>query len=175
MNEAVRLILVGLAAGVTLVALFLSVGVLFGRKVERARRAAEESPGRAFVVGAINILFLSALGFGFSALADAVGAEVLQLPALLFFSLLIILLAFGLTATSMLVGERLFPGAGLFRSRLGGAGLLTLASLAPFVGWFGFLPYVAFLGSGGFILGLFRGAGGPNHQGEPREAEDLLE
>ncbi|MDX1600283.1 MAG: hypothetical protein R3191_02075 [Anaerolineales bacterium] len=126
------------------------------------------------MVGAINVLFLSALGFGFSALADAVGADLLQLPALLFLSLLVILLAFGLTAASMLVGERLFPSAGLFRSRLGGAGVLTLAALAPFVGWFGFLPYVAFLGSGGFILGLFRGNAGRNEQGEPLESEEVL-
>lgn len=175
MNEAIRFVVVGLAAGVTLVALFLSIGVLFSSKVERARRAAEESPGRSFVIGAINVLFLGVLGIGFSALADGVGAEVLQLPALLFLSVLVILLAFGLTGASLLIGERLFPAAGLFRSRLGGATALTLAALPPFVGWFGFLPYTAFLGSGGFILGLFRGSGAQNEQGAPVDADELRE
>lgn len=161
MNEGVRIVVVGLAAAVSLVALFLAVSALFARKVEQARRAADDVPVRAFFIGAANVLFLSAFAAGLSAVADNTGVEVLQLPALLIFSLVVILLVFGLTAVSLLVGERLFPAASAFRSRAGGGAVLALASLAPFVGWFGFFPYASFLGAGAFILGLFREGAAP--------------
>lgn len=161
MNEGVRIVVVGLAAAVSLVALFLAVSALFARRIERARRAADDAPGRAFFIGAANVLFLTAFAIGLSALAENSAVEVLQVPAVLIFSLVAILLVFGLTAVSLLVGERLFPAASAFRSRAGGGAVLALASLAPFVGWFGFFPYACFLGAGGFILGLFRGEAAP--------------
>lgn len=173
MNEGVGVVIVGLASAVTLVALFLAVAALFRDKTDRARRAADESPGRSFVIGAVNVLFLSALGFGFSALAEGV-AQVLQLPAVLFLSLLAILIVFGLSAAAALIGERLFPAAGAYRRRLGGSVVLVLASLAPFVGWFGFFPYVVCLGSGGFILGLFRAVPEPAAPAVEQEAVDHL-
>lgn len=171
MEPSLRAIVIGLAAAGTLVTLFLAVAALFTEKVERGRRAADDSPGRAFALGAVNVLFLSALGFGFGALADATGAGVLQLPAVVLLGLLAILLTFGLTAVAVLLGSRLFPAASPFRRWLGGGIVLTLAALTPFVGWFGLLPYAAFLGSGGILLGLLRGASAPAETTEARERE----
>lgn len=158
MEPGVRAVVIGIAATITVVALFMAVAALFVGRVERGRRAADDSPGRSFAVGAVNVLFLGALGLGFSALVDATGQDVFQLPALLFLSLLAILVTFGLTCVAVLLGSRLFPTASPFRRRLGGGIVLTLAALTPFVGWFGLLPYAAFLGSGAMILGLLRGA-----------------
>lgn len=179
MEPGLRAIAIGIAATITVVALFLAVAALFAGKVERGRRAADNSPGRSFAVGAVNVLFLAALGLGFSTLVDATGEDFFQLPALLFLSLLAILVTFGLTCVSALLGTRLFPTVSPFRRRLGGGIVLTLAALTPFVGWFGLLPYAAFLGSGGMILGLLRGASlpaeAPTEGGDGQELKEPQE
>jgi hypothetical protein len=70
-------------------------------------------------------------------------------------------LTFGLAAVVGLTGERIAPQrSGLARIVLGTV-VLSLGCLTPVVGWFGLLPYVACLGVGGFVLGLFRRRSGP--------------
>lgn len=167
MAEGLRLTGAALLAGVGLSATFLALLALFPAVLARSRRAADQSPGRSFLLGLVNAFFLSAVGFGFSALAEGIGWQVLQLPAVLAFSLLTILLVFGLAAVAGLIGERLFPDSSMVGRQLRGSIVLILASLTPFLGWFALFPYAGLVGLGAVILGWSRG------QRPVNEGEDL--
>lgn len=156
MAEGLRLTVAALLVGVGLSAMFLAILALFPAVVGRTQRAADKSPGRSFLLGLVNVLFLSALGLGFGALAEGGGRDFLQLPALLAFSLLAILLAFGLAALAGLVGGRLFPEASRAGGQLKGSIVLILAGLTPFLGWFLLFPYAGMLGVGAVFLGWSR-------------------
>ena len=160
MGEGLGAVLIALLSGVGLTGLFLATAALFPRVIDRTRRTADRSPGRSFVVGFVNIFFLGAIGLGFSALADGTGLEFLQLPALLIYSLLVIMLGFGLTALSQMTGARLIPESHPVRQQLLGAWALILGGLTPFIGWFAFLPYVAIVGTGAVLLSWVRSRGG---------------
>lgn len=156
MDEGARLLAIGSLSAVGLTAAFLAAGGLFPGVMRRTRRAAEDSTGRSFWLGLVNVLFLAAVGLGMSALAENAGAEILQVPALLIFTALTVLLLLGLTAVAEMLGARLFMEASSFRQHLGGAIVLILGGLTPFVGWFILFPYVGLLGVGAVILGWSR-------------------
>jgi hypothetical protein len=149
MNNGASIVLLIVAIGLTLVALFPSA-------TARTRRSMEATPGAAFAIGLVNSLFMGGIALALAGLANGLGLGLLRAPALALLAILVVLLTFGLTASSLMVGTRLFPErSATARGLLGGTGLV-LACLTPFVGWFGVLPYICFLGIGGFILGLFR-------------------
>ncbi len=151
--EALLLILILLAVGATTAVLLLVLGALFPDTVADIRRTADAMPGRSLGVGVVNFLFLAALTATFGALSDRGGGPIAGLLAVLFLSALALLVTFGLAGVSSLVGRRLFPEREPRGADARGAGLLSFASLAPFVGWFGLLPYAALLGLGAFLLG----------------------
>lgn len=155
MAEGFSVIVVSLLGGATLVGLFTAMGVLFPQLVDSAQRAAEAMPGRSFLLGLVNVLFLSIAAIAFSALGDGLGAAIVKILALPPFLAVVLGLAFGLAAMSPLVGERLTPRRSRPAQIALGASVMVLGSLAPFVGWFGLFPYIAFRGLGGFVIGLF--------------------
>lgn len=159
MDEGFGAVVIALLSGVGLTGLFLGAAALFPRVVERTRRAVDRSPGRSFVVGFVNIFFLGAIGLGFSALAEGTGVDVLQLPAILIYSLLVILLSFGLTGLSQMTGARLIPESHPVWQHVLGSWALILGGLTPFIGWFAFFPYLAIVGTGGVLLGWVRSRG----------------
>ena len=138
-------------------ALFLALNGLFPRMVEAAQRGAERMPGSAFALGLVNVLFPILLAVAISALAEAVGLALLQIPAILILAALVIVSLFGLSALSRLLGARLYPERNASEQITRGALILVLACLTPFVGWFLLLPYVVFRGVGGWVIGLFLG------------------
>ncbi len=151
-------VLLGLALlAVSLIAFFGVLAALFGRRVERARQLAAQTPARAFLVGLVNCLFLGAISLGLIALSRAIG-PIAALPALAILAVLAIGLAFGLAGVAQLLGERLFPGRdGLARTALGTLAL-ALGCVLPYAGWYGLLPYLALLGLGAFVIGLVQDA-----------------
>jgi hypothetical protein len=156
MNQPLAAFLLITGSALCLVALFLVLETLFPRLVARTHDAAEAMPGRAFLLGLVNFLFLFALLAVLSALGENLRIGALQLLALLVLALLLILLTFGLAGVAQLLGARLAPERGPLARTLWGAAALTLACLTPFLGWFGLLPYTALLGLGAFILSWFR-------------------
>jgi hypothetical protein len=152
----VNIIILSAVLGGTMIAAFFAVlNVLFGGIVEKAAMAAEDTPGRAFMVGVVNIIFLGIISMGFIALSRAVGADFLQIPSLVVGVFLVVCLVFGLAGMAKLVGARLASESGEnFRIALGGLAL-TFACATPYVGWFGLLPYLMLRGVGGLILGVF--------------------
>jgi hypothetical protein len=158
MNNGASILVLAIAIGVTVVALFAVMEALFPAALARTRRMMESAPGSSFAVGLVNSLVMAGIGLALAGLADRLGFGLLRVPAVALLTVLIVLVTFGLTGAALLVGGRLFPDrSAIARCLLGGAALV-LACLTPFVGWFGVLPYAGFLGVGGFILSLFRQA-----------------
>lgn len=142
----------------TLTSFFLVVGALFPNRVARTRTMADGSPGRAFGVGLINLIFFSALAALFFALAENTRLEFLALPGLMLLALLVVGLTFGLTAMAQLVGDRLAPTQPTTLRSIGGALTLCLGCAVPVAGWFALLPYAVLVGLGAFVLGFLYAA-----------------
>lgn len=159
MQDALRIITLLILINIGLVAYFLTLGVLFPRRVAKTRTVADLMPGRSFAVGLVNFLFFGAITLVLFNIAERVGNQfvktILTLPALFFLAVLGIGLSFGLAGMVQLVGERLAPAQTSFRRTLWGALALSLGSSLPFVGWFLLLPYAGLLGLGAFIIGFF--------------------
>ncbi|HMK08737.1 MAG TPA: hypothetical protein VK449_06855 [Anaerolineales bacterium] len=152
MDQSVGLIVALLGLLAVLFGLFASAAALFPRQVWLAQRAAEESPGRSLIIGAVNAIFVVAVALAlFSS----------QLPLLTVLGGLVAAaglagLALGWAGVTTLVGGRLTRQRNPLSQILTGTVVLTLASAVPFLGWFVVLPGLIFLGLGGFVLGWFR-------------------
>jgi hypothetical protein len=153
--QTLSLIFVVILGGITLIAFFLLLDVFFPRKIADIRQVADQMTGRSFLLGLVNFIFFGAICLALISLSEHVGRGLIAVPALLIAFVLAVSLLLGLSAMTQLVGERVFPDHDPLRQKTYGAGLLILACLAPFVGWFGLLPYVALLGLGALIAGWF--------------------
>ncbi len=153
--EVVAAILLSLAVGVTLAALFAVLAALFPDATALTRETVDAQPRLSFGVGLVNFLFLGAVGLVLAALGDG-GAGLLRLLAVIVLTALTALLAFGLTGMVDLLGQRLFPDRTPLRRRVYAAVALTLACLTPGVGWFLLFPYVGLLGLGGFLVSRYQ-------------------
>ncbi len=149
--ETFSLLLIAIFGAGTLIAFFLLMDVFFSRKIQQIQHVAEQITGRSFLLGLVNFLFFGAICLALISLSDRTGLGFIAIPALLIAFVLVLGLLLGLSAITQLVGERVFPEFETLKQKTWGAGLLILACLAPFVGWFGFLPFVALLGLGALI------------------------
>lgn len=150
--DLVRITAALVAGSLMAAAFFIVLGALFPVRIGRTRAAAAAAPGRAFVIGLVNLVFFAAVAAALVALAQWTHIQLLTLPALAVAAVLIIAGVFGLAGVVEVVGERLLPqAAGARRSGLGGL-VLAWACALPYVGWFGLLPYVLSLGVGALIL-----------------------
>ncbi|HEX9675096.1 MAG TPA: hypothetical protein VGA07_03895 [Anaerolineales bacterium] len=146
-----------------LVCLLSLVTVLFPRIAGAAQRSAAAMPGRSLLLGVVNLLFFTALVVVLTAAGERASSrsgvlEVLALaPALVLGSGLTL----GLAAMSALIGDRLVSQRGPISQAVVGAAALVLAGLTPFLGWFLFFPYIALVGLGGVVIGLFSRAPEP--------------
>ncbi len=124
--------------GIGLVALMLVTAALWPRFTLKARDNLETSPGKTFLVGLVNYLFLGAIAL----VALNLG------PAAVFGvglgSLLLVGTFLGLPAAAILVGTRLYDLRERETTRwseiIAGSVALYLAALLPVVGWFIVLP-----------------------------------
>lgn len=159
MRDGVGPVLLIILGAICLIALFVALGAFFPRRIERTRREADRAPGRSLLIGVVNGLFLVALmlaleGGGSGMLAGAFRALVVVLAVLG-----IAAASLGLAAMVQLAGERLFPKSDPLPRTIGGAAILILACLTPYLGWFAFFPYVTLRGLGAFLLGWWTGRG----------------
>lgn len=167
--EGLAALVLVLGIGTALVAMFSVLSALFPALIRRSRAIAEASPRRSFFIGAVNAVFLLAIIGALSTLAEQ-GAQWLALPTVLLLAALVIGVALGLATMVELVGARLFPGDDERRQVAKGAAVLTLACLTPFVGWFGLLSYLVFVGLGAFVAGFFPGPAAPVEPLSPEAA-----
>jgi hypothetical protein len=153
--EILSIILLAILIGFSLVAFFLVLEIFFSRRIARTRQALELSPGRAFLIGLVNLGFFGTLALIFAALADQGGGDAIRLVALAILMIPTAGIVFGLAGAVQLAGERLAPGKPPVWRGAAGAIALIFACGLPFVGWFGLLPFLCLLGLGGFIMTFF--------------------
>jgi hypothetical protein len=154
MDQGLTLVILLILIVISVVALFIVLRVLFRGLVEEVHRSAVETPSRAFWIGLLNFAFVVALAIAIDALIVNTGLEYLGVVIYTIMVLLIIGLVFGLAGMVELVSDRLVSDQSGWRRTAGGAAALTLACLAPYVGWYGLLPYVSLRGLGAVILSL---------------------
>jgi hypothetical protein len=153
--DLLRLAALLIYGSLALVAFFLVLVALFPRRLSRTQAIVESLPGRAFVVGLVNLIFGSAVVVALLALGQWTSLQILGLPALAVLALLTAAVAFGLGGVVQLIGSRLLPDQTGPRRTTVAALVLGWACTLPFVGWFGVLPLAAALGLGAFILTFF--------------------
>lgn len=152
MNEILNAILIAVFAILSLAACLSLLPALFPRRVERTRAALERSPGRSFVIGAVNLFFFLALAL---ALASS-GGDAGRLLAILVLLLPLAGAGLGLAALCGLAGERLFPASSPFLRGAQTSLLIGLSWIFPFLGWFLLLPGMVTAGLGAWVLSFFR-------------------
>lgn len=139
--------------GIGLVALLLVTSAVWPRFTSRARDNLETSPGKTFLVGLINYLFLGAitlvtLNSGPAAVIGVALGGILLLGTFL-----------GLPAAASLVGTRLHALRERETTRwneiVGGGTALYLSVLLPVVGWFIVLPALCLWCFGTAAMSLF--------------------
>jgi hypothetical protein len=153
--ETFGLVIITILGAVTLVAFFVLMDVFFSRKILHIRQVTEQATGRSFLLGLVNFVFFGAICVALLTVSERTGLGFIAIPAFLIAFVVAIGLLLGLSAMTQLVGERLFPDHAPLQQKTWGAGSLILACLAPFVGWFGLLPFVALLGLGALIGSWF--------------------
>ncbi|MBT3316263.1 MAG: hypothetical protein HN390_16810 [Anaerolineae bacterium] len=151
--EILGIILLVPLSGVTIVALFAALNLLLPEAVAKTRANLEKPLGRSLLLGVVNFTFFAILALVFIWLAEQSGG----LGGIFFFLASIIIVGvavfavFGLSAFATLLGEGIGGGKTPFASDLRGGTLLLLAILAPYVGWFIFLPLILWTGFGAAI------------------------
>jgi MFS family permease len=156
MNELIGAALLTLAGYVTLVALLTTTAYLIPQRAERARQIIQEKPGRAFIVGLVNLLF-----FGILAAVFNQGGDVGGLLGLLILFALLGLAVIGLTGLLLLLRHRFYPpheetNHSLLAVTIRSSAILVAGLLAPVVGWFILAPILLITGLGAGIMALVR-------------------
>jgi hypothetical protein len=138
--------------GICLIALMLVVAALWPGLTRRARQSLEGAPGKAFVVGLVNYVFLGAIGLVLMNLGPIAAIGLLLGAALLVGTFL------GLPAVAALIGARLHSlrerDATPWGEIVAGGVALDLAILVPIVGWFILLPALFLWSFGAAALAL---------------------
>ena len=157
--EQIGIILLVLLGGVTILALFLALTLLFPAAIAKIRRNLETGLGRSLLLGLVNFIFFAVLALVFSRIAEETGgfvAGVFIFMAAVILLVLTVLIVFGLVSFANILGERVGGETNPFQSILRGGTLLLLAGLAPYIGWFIFTPLVIWTGLGAAISALIR-------------------
>jgi len=152
MNEPWVLLAVVVFCSGCLIALQIVLHVLFPQHLQRSSRTAAQSPGRSFLIGAVNVLFFGALALAMM----SGGVPLLQAIGVGIAALVVVGLAVGLGGMVQLTGERLLPGSSPLRRTAWSALIVVAACLTPYVGWLLLFPSMVFRGVGGWILGWVR-------------------
>ena len=138
---------------VALIALLLVMAALWPGFTQRARANLEDAPGKTFLIGLINYLFLGAIALVLMNLGPlAVGG--LALGGILLLGTLL-----GLPAAAGLVGGRLYrlreqEAAPPWDEVVAGGVALYLTSLLPAAGWFLVMPALCLWSFGAAALTL---------------------
>ncbi|MBN1311249.1 MAG: hypothetical protein JXB30_07505 [Anaerolineae bacterium] len=156
---AILLIVFGVPLSVVgLIALFSALILLLPGPIQQARINLEERPWRSIFLGLLNSTAAAIiLGLLNTLMTNNWGLEPVFTSLMIFISMAVAIpTVIGLCATIVLVGTRLGEARKLFFTYLRGGGLLLLACLTPFVGWFIFTPLVLWASMGSVIGGLMR-------------------
>lgn len=159
MDKAFNLLLVILVGGVSMDAFFAALALLLPKPISLVQRQLEAAGGRSLLLGLVNFIFfglLATLGIWLSEKTGGVLAGISVFLSLIIALGILVLTLVGLVALANLLGARLGVEAPPFATTARGGGLLLLAMLAPYVGWFLFTPLAVWAGLGAAISVLVR-------------------
>lgn len=156
MTDLMSAAILTLLGFVTLVALLTTLTYLIPQRAERSRQILQERPGRAFVIGLVNLLFFGVLAAVFSQAGEAGG-----LLGLIILLTLLGLSVIGLTGLLLLLRHRFYPpheetNHSLLAVTVRSSAILMAGFLAPVVGWFILAPILLIVGLGTGIMTLVR-------------------
>ncbi len=154
MDQGIAVIFIAIGVGISLVAFFTVVNVLFGRLVTRIEEKSDESPGRSFFLGLLNTAFIAVLSLALWSIAENSGIGILAIPSLILLALFAIGVIFGGTALVRTIGKRLYADREERTQMLWGGLITVLACAVPYIGWFLLLPYLLLRGFGAFLMTL---------------------
>ena len=157
MDNAFNLLLVILFGGVSLLAFFATLLLLLPQPILQTQRQLEDSGGRALLLGFVNFVFfglLATLGIWLAQQTTGVVAAIFVLLSGVIALAIAAFTLIGLVALANVLGIRTGNEASPFITIVCGGGLLLLAGLAPYVGWFLFTPLAAWAGLGAAIQAL---------------------
>ncbi len=159
MDNAFNLLLVILFGGISLLAFFATLVLLLPKPIMQTQQVLETSGGRSLLLGLVNFIFFGMLATLGVWLGEKTGGLLAGIFVVLS-SIIILAIAFltliGLVALANLLGTRIGKKSTPFVTILRGGGLLILAALAPYVGWFLFAPLAVWASFGGAISALIR-------------------
>lgn len=158
MNNIVGLLFIILFGGAGLISIFTIVNLVLPAPVERARLALETSLGRSLLLGVVNFLFAGVVGvvLALPIRAGGIVAGVFVFLIALIALAVVAFILFGLVAISSMLGGRMGETKSPVAAHVRGGGLLLLACLTPYFGWFVFTPLVLWTALGAAIQTVFR-------------------
>lgn len=145
----------------SLPAVFTAVMLLFPAPISQARYNLETHPWRSFFLGLLTFAAVVLLEGLLISVAVTTHLHLLEEPVFISFLGIVLIvtlgmpLLIGLNAAVQLTSRRLGELKSPALTYLRGGGLLLLACLMPFVGWFVFTPTLAWV-SIGSVVGLLR-------------------
>jgi hypothetical protein len=158
-------------------ALFSAVILLFPTPVGQARENLENRPWRSIFLGTLNfvgggfvVMLVVGLGVVVGRDTTAVSTFLYTLIGLVGIALAIPTLI-GLSAVIIVIGERLGKTRTPFLTYLRGGGLLLLACITPFVGWFVFTPLVIWASLGSVVAILVKPKKAPTEKVDEPSAQ----
>ncbi len=149
--ELLQLFLASIIVLVTGTAVFLTLIGFFPHVAAQSQAVIERSPGRALLVGLVNLFFFGTLILTLLALGENV-AQIFFIPALILLFLLSAATMFGLLGLALLLGQRLWPEKQPAKRHTYAAVLMLLASSAPFLGWFALMPLLLIVALGSCVM-----------------------
>lgn len=154
-----------------LIALFAALMLLLPDPIRQARINLEEHPWRSIFLGVLNFTGAAIILVLLVTLVDHNWRlqSIIMPLAFLVAMIIAIPMVIGLCAMIMLVGTRLGEMSRPLWTYLRGGGLLLLACVVPFIGWFVFAPLVLWASMGAVIGTLVR----PKAQEAPKVMEAL--
>ncbi|MEW5827638.1 MAG: hypothetical protein AB1846_02020 [Chloroflexota bacterium] len=153
------LIVLGLAS---LLAFFAALILLLPGPITKTRLELEANTLRATLLGLVNFIFFGMLVVLSVWLAQLVGGAFAAVFILLGGLILLALAALsliGVVALAQMLGSRMGKETTPFITILRGGGLLLMAALAPYIGWFLFTPLAFWAGLGAAIKALVQRKG----------------
>jgi len=154
MNQGIAIVFIAIGVGISLVAFFTVLDVIFSNLVIEIEEKSNEAPGRSFFLGLLNTVFIAVLSLALWSIAENSGTGIFAIPSVIFLALFAIGVVFGLTAMVRMIGKRLYPDREGRTQMLWGGLISVLACNVPYIGWFLLLPYLLLRGFGAFLMTL---------------------
>jgi hypothetical protein len=141
-----------------LIALFAALMLLLPDPIRQARTNLEEHPWRSIFLGILNFTGAAIiLALLITLVSNNMDLQPILNPLIVLVAMaLAIPMVIGLCAVIILVGTRLGEARRPLWTYLRGGGLLLLACVVPFIGWFVFAPLMLWAGMGSVIGILVR-------------------